>query len=80
VGSFEGLEAVHGRVVLGVGPLRGVEHIVEVLVVAEFVAEGLDLLVGGEGFRRHEEIIGSALHLRERRDFSDGAYGVLREV
>jgi hypothetical protein len=51
-----------------------------VLVVAEFVAEGLDLLVGSEGFDGHEEIIGSALHLKERRDFSDGAYGVLREV
>jgi hypothetical protein len=51
-----------------------------VLVVTEFVPEGLDLLVGRERFDWHEEIIGSALHLKERRDFSDGAYGVLREV
>jgi hypothetical protein len=51
-----------------------------VLVVTELVAEGLDLLVGREGFSGHEEIIGSGLHLEERRDLSDGAYGVLREV
>ena len=48
--GFEGLEAVHGLVVLGIGPLGGVEHVVEVLVVAEVFAESLDLLFGGQGF------------------------------
>jgi hypothetical protein len=69
VGSFEGLEAVHGRVVLGVGPLGRVEDVVEVLVVAEEGAELLELLVGSQvgrglmrGFGGHEEIIGSAIH------------------
>jgi len=66
--GLEGFEAIHARVVLGISPLGGVKHVVKVLVVAEFVAEGLDLLVGCQGFRGHEEIIGSALHLKERRD------------
>ena len=46
--GFERLEAVHGRVVLSVGPLGRVEDIVEVLVVTEKLAELLDLLVGGQ--------------------------------
>jgi hypothetical protein len=73
VGGFEPLQLVHCGVVPGIGPIGGVENVVEVLVVAELVAEGLDLLVGREaGFRRHEEIIGSdeggalALHLNEK--------------
>ena len=50
--GLERLEAVHGGVVLRVGPLGGIEHVVEVLVVAEEVAELFDLLIWREGFGR----------------------------
>src|ERR1700722_11065060 len=59
------LEAVHERVVLRVGQLRGVEDVVEMLVVAEFVAQLLQLLVGREGGRHSEDY-------KERRDMLDG--------
>ncbi len=42
--GLERLEAVHQGIVLGVGEDGGVEDVVEVLVVADLVAEGLNLL------------------------------------
>ena len=51
------------RVVLGVGPLGRVEHVVEVLVVAELFAEGFDLLVGRE-VRRLCRALGAGIALR----------------
>ena len=50
VRELEGAELVHAGVVLGVGPGGGVEDVVEVLVVAELFAQGVDAGggVGGE--------------------------------
>jgi hypothetical protein len=46
--GLERLQAVHARVVLGVGDLGRVEHVVEMLVVAKVLAQGFDLLLGRE--------------------------------
>ena len=51
---FEGFELVYQLVVLGVGEFGRVEYVVEVLVVAEFVAKVVDLLFQSQ---RHEVII-----------------------
>jgi len=61
--GFEGLEAVHQGVVLGVGEYGSVEDVVEVLVVAELVAEALDLDFWG-GVGRHLVIIEKAMRKR----------------
>ena len=44
--GFEALELVHQRVVLGVGDFGRVEHVVEMLVAADLVAQLLDLRSG----------------------------------
>ena len=51
---FKALELVHARVVLRVRPLGAVEDVIEVLMVAEFVAQRFDLLLrrGGLCFGR----------------------------
>jgi hypothetical protein len=47
VRGLDALELVHQRVVLGVGDLRRVEDVVEVLVVAEFGAQFFGALAAG---------------------------------
>ncbi len=46
--GLERLETLHQVVVLGIGEYGRVEHVVQVLVVAELVAEGFDLLLRSE--------------------------------
>ena len=41
--GFQRLELAHQRVVFGVGDLRIVEHVILMFVVAQFLAELLDL-------------------------------------
>ncbi len=53
--GLECLQPVHQHVVLRVGYFGRVENVVEMLVVAELVAEGLDLLVGRKGVRHSED-------------------------
>ena len=46
--GLERLQAVHPRVVLGVGQFGRIEDVVEVFVVANVFAQRFDLLVGRE--------------------------------
>jgi len=48
VGLFEGLEFAHEDVVFGVGELGLIEDVIEVLVVAEIVAEIVNFAHGGQ--------------------------------
>ena len=45
MGGFEALELAHEVVILGVGDGGFVEYVVEVLVVADLVAEGVDFVL-----------------------------------
>ena len=56
MGRFERTQAIVERIVPGVGELGRVEHIVEMLVAAQLLAQGFDLLAGG-GFGRHSGMI-----------------------
>src|SRR3989441_9499914 len=53
--AFQLLQLVHELVEVGVGDLRIVEHVIAVLVVADFVAEGFDLLFDVLGRGNHDE-------------------------
>lgn len=64
--GFDGLEAVHETIELGVGNLRRVENVVEVLVLANLLAEFFDFASDGCG-GGHQDFTGS----REFREMTD---------
>ncbi len=49
--GLQALELIHPRVVLRVRPFRGVQNVIQVLVVAKLLAKRVNLLIGRQEFR-----------------------------
>ena len=84
MGRFERAQAIVESIVIGVGELGRVEHIVEMLVAAQLLAQGFDLLAGS-GFRRHSGMIiesaGSPAFAKSRpHSVRPPAYRILRRM
>ena len=65
--GFEALQLAHEVVEVGVGDRRLVEDVIEVLVVADLVAEGVDLFLDGVGHTSIMVITGAVHRARIRK-------------